>query len=370
MSTPISGRVGEGAQSEPVNLDEFEAIAREKLPHASYEYFAGGAGDEVSLRENRLAFERIALIPRVLRGGRERSSATSVLGVPVNFPALVAPIAYQQVADPEGELATARAVAAAGTAMCLSSLSTKSLEDVAEASGPARPLFFQLYAYRDRGLTDEIVLRAQANGFKALVVTVDVAVHGRREREYRNEFVLPDDCELPCVPVPADHDGPLSPHEVTGLMQSDLNWDDIERFIALSDLPVVIKGVLSAKDASIAAGLGVAGLVVSNHGGRQLDTAVAPIDVVAEIADAVGDQLEVLLDGGVRRGSDVVKAIALGARAVLIARPIVWALTADGQRGVELALSLLEAEINDTLALCGCATLSEVTPELLRRSGL
>lgn len=370
MSTPISGRVNEQADAGPVNLNDFELIAREKLPHASYEYFAGGAGDEITLRENRLAFERISLVPRVLRGGRERSSATTVLGVPINFPALIAPIAYQQVADPEGEVATARAAASAGTALCLSSLSTKSLEAVADASGPTRPVFFQLYPYRDRGLTDEIVMRAQAAGYRALVVTADVAVHGRREREYRNQFVLPDDCELPCVPVPADHDGPLSPHEVTGLMQSDLNWDDIERFIALSDLPVVVKGVLSAKDASIAASLGVSGVIVSNHGGRQLDTAVATIDVVQEIADAAGDQLEVLLDGGVRRGSDVVKAIALGARAVLIARPVIWALAADGQRGVETVLSLLEAEINDTLALCGCASLDEVTPELLRRSGL
>ncbi len=369
MSTPRRGRSGLAAEQQPINLEQYEALAREKLPQASYEYFAGGAADEVTLRENRLAFERISLLPRVLRGGRQRSSATTVLGVPINFPALLAPVAYQQVADPEGELATARAVAAAGTAMCLSSLSTKSLEAVAEASGPTRPIFFQLYAYRDRGLTDEIVLRAQAAGFRALVVTVDVAVHGRREREYRHCFALPDDCELPCVPVPADHDGPISPHEVSALMQPDLSWDDIERFIALSDLPVVIKGVLSAADARIAAELGVAGVVVSNHGGRQLDTVVVATDVVEQIAEAVGDRLEVLLDGGIRRGSDVVKAVALGARAVLLARPIIWALAADGQRGVERVLSLLEAEINDTLALCGCASLAEVTPELLRRSG-
>lgn len=368
MTTPISGRVGEPAVGGPVNLGEFEAIAREKLPQASYDYFAGGAADEVTLRENRLAYERISLLPRVLRGGRERSSATTVLGVPVRFPALVAPIAYQQVADPDGEIATAGAVAAVGTGMCLSSLSTKGLEEVAEASGPERPLFFQLYPYRDRALTDEIVLRAQAAGCKALVVTVDVAVHGRREREYRNEFVLPDECELPCVPVPEGHDGPLSPHEVSGLMQPDLSWQDIERFIALSDLPVVVKGVLSPQDASIAASLGVAGLVVSNHGGRQLDTTPATIDVVEEVAAAVGDQLEVLVDGGIRRGSDVVKAVALGARAVLVGRPVVWGLAAGGQAGVEAVLALIEAEIDETLALCGCATLDEVTPELLRRS--
>jgi 4-hydroxymandelate oxidase len=253
--------------------------------------------------------------------------------------------------------------------MCLSSLSNHSLEDVAAAAGDDATLLFQLYPYRDRGMTDDVVRRAQAAGFRALVVTVDVAVHGRRERELRHAFALPDDCGLPCVPVPADHVGPVSPRDVSSFMQPDLNWRDIERFAGLTDLPVVLKGLLSREDARIAADAGAAGIVVSNHGGRQLDTAPATIDVVGEIADDVGDRIDVLLDGGVRRGIDVVKAVALGARAVLVGRPVLWGLAAAGEGGVRHALELLRAEIADAFALAGCGSPAEATAALVRRSG-
>jgi 4-hydroxymandelate oxidase len=349
-----------------VNLAEYEEMAVEVLPEASYDYFAGGAADEITLADNRAAFERLRIVPRVLRAG-ERSAATTVLGVDVAFPALVAPVAYQQVAHPEGELAIARGAAAAGTAMCLSSLANNSLEDVA-AAAPDAPRFFQLYAYRDRAMTEEVVQRAQAAGYRALFLTVDVPVHGRREREQRGDFRLPDGALLPCVPVPADHAGPVSPHHVTSWMRPDLGWDDVERFVELSDIPVVLKGVLSAADAVLAADAGVAGVVVSNHGGRQLDTAVATIDVVAEIADAVGDRVEVLMDGGVRRGTDVLKALALGARAVMVGRPVVWSLAVGGAEGVRDCLELLGAETATALALAGCRTPSDAGPELVRRA--
>ena len=352
-----------------VNLEELEALARARLPEPAYHYFAGGAGDEITLRENRDAFARLSLVPRVLRGSQERSTAVSAAGLRLATPALVAPIAYQKVAHPDGELATARAAATTGVAMCLSSLSNSSLEDVVAAAGDDATLLFQLYPYRDRGMTDEIVRRAHGLGFRALVITVDVAVHGRRERELRHAFALPADCGLPCVPVPPDHVGPVSPRDVTSLMQPELGWRDIERFAGLSDLPVILKGVLSRDDARIAADVGAAGIVVSNHGGRQLDTAPATIDVVGEIADDVGDRIDVLVDGGVRRGTDVVKAVALGARAVLVGRPVLWALAAGGEAGVRHALELLRAEIAEAFALAGCGSPAEATPALVRRSG-
>jgi len=348
-----------------VNLAEFEERARECLPAATYHYFAGGAGDEITLADNRAAFERIRIVPRVLRPG-VRTTRTSVLGVQVDLPVLVAPVAYQQAAHPEGELAIARGAAAAGTAICLSSLSNNSLEDVA-AVAPDAPRFFQLYPYRDRAMTEDVVHRAQASGYRALFVTVDVSVHGRREREDRNSFALPDDSTLPCVPVPADHTGPVSPHHVTSWMRPDLGWKDVEHFVGLTDMPVVLKGVLSAEDAAMAADVGVAGVVVSNHGGRQLDTAVATVDVAAEIADAVGDRMEVLMDGGVRRGTDVLKALALGARAVLIGRPVVWALAAGGAEAVRQCLELIGKETAIALALCGCQAPGDAGRELLRR---
>ncbi len=350
-----------------VNLSELEALARERLDDATYHYFAGGAADELTLRDNRAAFDRLAIVPRVLRAPGDRTTATTVLGVDVAQPALVAPVAYQRAAHADGELAIARGAAATGSGMCLSSLATVALEDVAAAAGPGAPLFFQLYPYRDRAMTEEVVQRAADAGFRALVVTVDVPVHGRRERELRHAFALPADSTLPCVPVPAGHRGPITPADVTALMQPDLDWGDIERFIAMTGMPVVVKGVLAADDARIAADVGAAGVVVSNHGGRQLDTAPATIDVLADVVDAVDGRVEVLLDGGVRRGTDVVKALALGARAVLVGRPVVWALAAAGEAGVREALALLAEETAVALALSGCGAPRDASPGLVRR---
>jgi isopentenyl diphosphate isomerase/L-lactate dehydrogenase-like FMN-dependent dehydrogenase len=344
-----------------ISLADVEARARAVLDDAAYGYFAGGAADELTLADNVAAFRRLRLVPRVLRGGRERSLRTTVLGMDLALPILVAPLAYQKVAHPEGELAIARAAAAAGTAMCLSSLSNHPIEEVV-AAAPGAPRLFQLYPYRDRAMTDEVVARAAAAGFRALVITVDTTAHGRREREARLGFALPADCPLPCVPVPADHAGPLTPHDVTSWMAPDLTWDDIARFGEISDLPVVVKGVLAAEDAQLAVQHGVAGVIVSNHGGRQLDTAIATIDVLAEIVAAVDGAAEVLLDGGVRRGSDVVKALALGARAVMIGRPYLWGLAADGQAGVENVLDVLRSGIDSTLLGLGHGSVRELSP--------
>jgi 4-hydroxymandelate oxidase len=350
-----------------VNVHDFEELAREHLSEAAYHYFAGGAADELTLDENRAALRRIALVPRVLRATADRSTTVELLGRELSFPVLVAPMAYQKVAHPEGELATARAAAAAGTAMCVSSFANHPLEEIAAAAQSAATLFFQLYPYRDRAVTAEVVARAEAAGYQALFVTVDVPVYGRRERERRRPFTLPDDCELPCVPAPRGHVGPLTPEDVSRLLRPDLSWRDIEELMSLTALPLVLKGLLSADDARIAADVGAAGVVVSNHGGRQLDTAIAAIDALPAVTAAAGDRLTVLMDGGVRRGTDVLKALALGARAVLVGRPVVWALAAGGRRGVEDVLRLLHEEIADALVLAGCATPADATPELVHR---
>lgn len=336
-----------------INLHELEALARERLDPGAFDYFAGGAADELTLRDNRAGYDRLTLLPRVLAGLDGAHTATTVLGVPVAFPALVAPVAYQRVAHPDGELALARGAVAAGTTICLSSLSNHPLEDVAAAAGDA-PLLFQLYPYADRGMTADVVARAQAAGFRALLVTVDVAAHGLRERERRRGFSLPADCTLPCVPVPAGHDGPVTPADVSSWFAPNLGWRDIERLRDATTMPIVLKGVLHPEDARIAADLGAAGVVVSNHGGRQLDGAPATIDALGAVAGAVGDRIEVLVDGGVRRGTDVVKALARGARAVLVGRPAVWGLATGGEAGVRDVLALLGEEIAVALALCGC----------------
>jgi isopentenyl diphosphate isomerase/L-lactate dehydrogenase-like FMN-dependent dehydrogenase len=347
-----------------VNLEELEALAREALEPGAYAYFAGGAGDELTIADNRAAYARLRLVPRVLRGLADRTTATTVLGRQLRFPALVAPLAYQKVAHPDGELALARAAADAGTGLCLSSLSNYPLEEVA-AAAPHGLRLFQLYPYRDRAMTEEVIARAAAAGYHALVVTVDVAVHGAREREARHAFALPPDCPLPCVPVPADHPGPVTPRDVSALMAANLSWADIERFMGLTELPIVLKGILAPQDARIACELGVAGIVVSNHGGRQLDTSIATIDALPAVTEVVDGRCEVLIDGGVRRGTDVLKALALGARAALVGRPVTWGLAAGGEAGVRAVLQMLEAEIATALALAGCAGPADAGPELL-----
>lgn len=363
MSTDV--KPGESALG-ALNLGELEDLAAQVLDEAAFHYFAGGAADEITVSENSAAYRRLRLVPRVLSAGSDHGTGTEILGTPVSSPVGVAPFAYQRVAHPDGELATARACADAGVLMCLSSLSTQPLEQVVEASGPERRIWFQLYPYADKAMTADVVARAAAAGCRALVVTCDVAVHGRREREFRHEFVLPEGCDLPCVPVPDDFDGPVSPTDVTSFMQEGLSWDDIGSFMEMTDLPVVLKGILSPEDARIAADLGAAAIIVSNHGGRQLDTAVPTIEILPEVVDAAGDGMEVLVDGGVTRGTDVVKALALGAKGVMLARPITWALAISGREGVAEALAMITSETADALALCGCSTPAEVTRALVR----
>jgi 4-hydroxymandelate oxidase len=338
---------------ELANVWDYEAAAAERLEPGAYGYFAGGAGDETTLRDNVEAYRRWLLRPRVLADVAEPETATTVLGTPIALPLLIAPVAYQRVAHPDGEVAMARAAAAAGTIMCLSTLATSTPEEVA-ATGVAR--WFQLYVFRDPGITRELVDRAREAGFTALVVTVDTPVLGRRERDVRTGFSLP-----PGLDVPALGRTGVTPGDALALMSPSLSWRDVEAFATTAGLPVVLKGVLTADDAELACAHGAAAVVVSNHGGRQLDGVAATIDALPEVLDAVGGRIEVLVDGGVRRGADVVKAVALGARAVLAGRAPLWGLTVDGEAGARRVLELLRGEVELALQLVGCRTPAGLT---------
>ena len=309
-----------------LNLAEIELAARERLAPLAYEYYVGGANDEVTIRENRAAFERLSLRYRVLVDVSRRSTSTTVLGTRVDFPVLVAPTAFQRLACDEGETATARAAAASGTVMILSTASTCTIEDVGAIGGN---LWFQLYVYADRGMTRALVERAEASGMRAIVLTVDAPMLGRRERDLRNRFHLPDGVRLAnvpssgSVPMPTGHgESGLANHFASGI-DAALTWKDVDWLRAITKLPVLIKGIVRGDDAVRAVDHGAAGVIVSNHGGRQLDTAIASVRALPEVAEAVAGRAEVLLDGGVRRGTDVIKALALGARAVLLGRPVV-----------------------------------------------
>jgi isopentenyl diphosphate isomerase/L-lactate dehydrogenase-like FMN-dependent dehydrogenase len=326
--------------AELLNVSDYERAAEERLDPASYGYFAGGANDEWTLRENVAAFGRWVLRPRMLVDVSALTGATTVLGTEVSFPVLVAPMAFQGLAHPDGERAMARGAAAAGTVMCLSTLSTAGLEEAAEAA-PDGARWFQLYWGPDRSKVQELVDRAVAAGYRAIVVTVDLPEVGRRERDLRTGFE--------------------TPASLNAVTDNSLTWRDLEWLRSHTALPILVKGVLTAEDAVLATEAGVDGIVVSNHGGRQLDGVAASLDALPEVVEAAGERAEILLDGGVRRGTDVVKALALGARAVLVGRAALYGLAVDGADGVERVLGLLREEVELTLALCGCPSPEEVT---------
>jgi 4-hydroxymandelate oxidase len=292
----------------------------------------------------------------------EVTTATRVLGADCSMPLLVAPTAFQRMAHPEGELAMARGAAAAGTVMCLSTLATATIEDVAEASGRGAR-WFQLYWSKDRGIVRDLLDRAAAAGYSALLFTVDLPELGRRERDLRTGFEIPEEIPVPIFLSLAESMGAVSPTDINWAVDKSLTWRDLEWLRSATELPFLVKGILTAEDARLAVESGAQGVVVSNHGGRQLDGVAAALDALPEVVDAVGDRAVVLMDSGVRRGTDVVKALALGAQAVLAGRAALWGLAVGGADGVERVLELLREEIALALALCGCASPSSVTRE-------
>jgi 4-hydroxymandelate oxidase len=326
-----------------VTVDDLEPVARELLPKDVYDYYAGGAGDEWTLRENRAAFDRWVIRPRMLTGVETRDLSTEVLGTRVALPILVAPWAYQRLAHPDGELATARACADAGTIMVVSSTTVDYLEDVAASS--SGPKWWQLYLFTDRGVTTDMLQRAVAAGYGAVCFTVDLPVVGFRHRDTRNAFEMP-------LGLPEDD----------RVYDPSISWADIAWIRERAPLPLLVKGIMTAEDARIALDHGVDGIVVSNHGGRQLDGVAAGVTVLPEVVDAVGGRVPVLLDGGIRRGTDVLKSLALGAAAVLVGRPAAWGLAAAGREGVAAVLQILRDELDNAMALAGVRSVAEITP--------
>jgi 4-hydroxymandelate oxidase len=346
-----------------ISLADYERAAHEMMPVGAHSYLAGGAGDEITLRDNLAAWGRLALRPRVLVGVGARDLSVELLGRRRPHPIVVAPTAFQQLAHRDGELATARGAAATETIMCLSTLANSSPEAVAEAA-PGAARWFQLYVFKDRGVSHDLMLRAADCGYEALVVTVDLPLFGIRERE-RRSGVRSSAAEQVASAAAAGASGEMTPDDFGALVDPDLRWPDIERFVSESPLPVIVKGILTADDARLAAEHGAAAVIVSNHGGRQLDTVVSGADALPEVVEAVGDRVDVLVDGGIRRGTDVVKALALGARAVLVGRPVVAGLAMGGREGVQRVLEILRDEFDNALGLVGAPRAAELDPTFI-----
>jgi len=352
----------------PVNLDDFEAAARPRITPSAYAYIAGAAGDELTAARNRQAFASIRLRPRVLVDASHIDTHVELLGQKLDFPILLAPLAYHKLAHPEGELATVRGAGLAGAALVVSTYATVALETVAHAS--TTPLWMQLYVNPDRMFTRELVRRAEDAGYRALCLTVDSPVFGVRNREQREGFVLPRGARLENLRSlggsvqealhSTDSSGVYSP-----IVDPSLTWKDVDWLCSFSKLPVVLKGILAPEDARLAVEHGAAAVIVSNHGGRNLDTVPATIEALSGVLDAVHGQIPVLLDGGIRRGTDVLKALALGANAVLIGRPYAWGLAVGGAAGVAEVVRILRDEFRAAMALCGTCSLEKITREAL-----
>jgi isopentenyl diphosphate isomerase/L-lactate dehydrogenase-like FMN-dependent dehydrogenase len=350
-----------------ITVGDFERVAAEKLDAGVLGYFAGGAGDEVTLGENVAAWKRWRLRPRMLTGHAEWRTTAKVLGADLSMPVLVAPVAYQRLVDGEGEIGMAKAAAGAGTVMCLSTLATTRPSEVA-AGVPEGRRWFQLYCFKDEMVTRALMDEAIASGFEALVVTVDAPRGGNRERDLRTGFKIPEGLGVPSVEAALGSERAVTIEETFGLMEPALSWSYLEDLASGSSLPILIKGVLTPEDAALAVEHGAAGVVVSNHGGRQLDCVQATADVLPEVVDAVEGRGSVLVDGGIRRGTDVAIALALGAEAVLIGRPALWGLAAAGEEGARRVLELLRDELELALALCGCASPAELSRAHVQRA--
>jgi 4-hydroxymandelate oxidase len=351
-----------------LNVADYARAARSTVPKQVCDYYDGGALDEIALRENAIGWERLKLYYRVLAGVGRRDLTTTVLGQSISMPIVIAPTAFHKLACEGGEIEMAKAAKAAGTLFILSSLSNTAMESV--FAHAASPRWFQLYIYKDRAITLDLVKRAEAAGAEAMVLTVDAPGLGTRERDARNSFRLPDGLAVENLAPLGKGNFP----EVTGSglaayvranFKEDLGFDDLDWLCRSTRLPVVVKGVCRGDDARRAAEHGAKAVVVSNHGGRQLDTAPATCEALPHVVDAAGDVCEIYVDGGIRRGSDVLKAVALGARAVLIGRPVLWGLCVAGEQGATNVLEILRRELDEAMLLSGCTKLSDVGRWLL-----
>jgi (S)-2-hydroxy-acid oxidase len=349
---------------EITNVMEYEAIAKEKLPKMVYEYYASAAEDQWTLRENRNAYSRILFRPRILIDVSNVDTSATILGFKIASPIMIAPVAMQKMAHPDGEYATARAASAGNTIMTLSSWATSSVEEVASTGPGVR--FFQLYVMKDRNVVEQLVRRAEKAGFKAIALTVDTPRLGRREVDIKNRFNLPPHLSLKNYEgldlgkLDQTNDSGLSAY-VASQVDRSLSWKDVKWLQSITSLPILVKGVLTAEDARIAINVGAQGIIVSNHGARQLDYVPATINALEEVVKAAQGRVPVFVDGGIRRGTDVFKALALGASGVFIGRPVIFSLAAEGEAGIKKVLQMLKDEFELTMALSGCRSLQEIT---------
>jgi len=340
---------------DPINVFDYEALARTTMDPAHWDYIHGGSDDEVTLRSNRTSLERIRLRPRVLVDVNVIDTRTSVLGTPVSMPLIVAPMSMHCLAHPEGECATAQAAGRANTLMIASTTATRSIEEIAQAA--SGPLWFQLYVYPSLQFAEKLVHRAESAGYRAIVLTVDLPTLGNREKDRRNNVL---------IPPPPFFEANFVGVEKSGQEWVSLTWESLSWLRSITSLPILLKGILTAEDALLALEHGMDGIIVSNHGGRQLDTTLASIEALPEIVEAVAGRCEVYFDGGIRRGTDVLKALALGARAVLVGRPVLWGLAVNGAEGAYHVLEILRKELELAMALAGRPTLSSIDQTLVK----
>jgi 4-hydroxymandelate oxidase len=354
----------------PINLLEYEERARRLLPQMVYDYFASGAGAEITVRSNRSDFDRIRLRPRALVGVGERDHSATIFGQKIPSPIAVAPMAFQKMAHPDGEIATVRGTGSAGALFVASTMATATLEEIAAAA--VGPIWFQLYVFKDRELTKSLIQRAEAAGYTALEVTGDVPVMGLRESDMRNRFHVPPEFSIKNVEHAGFGSLPPGDAEMGHALytrcrfDADLSWKDIEWVCGLTKLPVLVKGILRGDDAVMAIESGCKGVVVSNHGGRQLDTAISTISALPEVVEALAGRGEVVIDSGVRRGTDVLKCLALGAKIAQVGRPVVWGLALDGEAGAKRVIASLRDEFDNAMALCGCRSTAHITRDLIQ----
>ena len=377
------------------NVEDLRKLAKRRLPIGVFDYIDGGAEDEITLRKNVEAYRKVSFKPRVLRDMANIDTSTSLFGRKLAFPLVLAPTGFTRIANSEGELAVVKAATRAGIPFTLSTMATRSIEECASVAESDTRLWFQIYTWRDRSVVKNLVERADAAGFEAVCLTVDTAVLGRRERDVRRGFTLPPEVGLGTIIDGVKNPGwtwdfltadPIRFANVEGLTSIDgstavdlaehmkyqfdpgLSWKDVEWLRSIWKGPILIKGIQTVEDALIAVDSGVEAIAISNHGGRQLDEAPAPFDLLPEVAEAVRDRLEIICDGGVRRGSDIVKAVSLGANAVMAGRPYLYALAACGESGVDHVLDLLHEGVERTMALTGAASVDDLTKELISRT--
>jgi 4-hydroxymandelate oxidase len=354
------------APAEAVAVSDFEALARQRIPRMAYEYISGGAADEITLRWNRESFDRIRLRPKILVDVSNLDTRVNLFGQELPFPILLAPTAYHRLVHPEGEIATVKGAALAGATLIASMLATTTIEEMAKAS--TRPLWFQTYILKDRSFTRDLTQRAEAAGCKAICVTVDSPVVGVRNRDQRANFALPPEMERANLKGLMRPGGNLRPQEgdiYTPILDASMTWKEIDWLRSFARVPVLLKGVLNPDDAEQAVKAGVSGIIVSNHGARNLDTVPPTIDILPEVTARVAGRIPVLMDSGVRRGTDVLKALALGATAVLIGRPYLYGLGVAGPEGVRRVVNILQTEFRIAMALAGRPSLLSIDRSVL-----